>query len=284
MTSPANPSAFENWNGEQGLRWVASADQRDQILAPAADALLATAHPALGSRVLDIGCGCGVTTLLAASSIGPDGWVTGVDISAPMLEEARGRARARGVTNAEFVHADAQIHAFEAESVDLVMSRFGTMFFADPGAAFANIAAAVRPGGRLCLATWQPLVANEWLLVPATALLRHTDLPAAMAPTEPGMFAQSDPEVVTAVLDAAGFADVQLAATEVTFALGSTVDEAVDYLAETGPGRLLLAAIPEGSAREAALADVRESLVAYQSDAGVRLGGGIWIITATRQR
>jgi len=282
MTATANPSAYENWNGEQGRRWVASADQRDQILAPAADALLAVASPTSGSRVLDIGCGCGVTTLLAAGSIGPQGSVTGVDISAPMLEMARERVRARGVTNAEFVHADAQIHAFEAESVDLVMSRFGTMFFADPGAAFTNIAAALRPGGRLCLATWRPLVANEWLMVPATALLQHTELPAT-APTEPGMFAQSDPDVVTAMLDGAGFADVQLAATEVTFTLGPTVDEAVDYLAETGPGRVLIEAIPEGSAREAALADVRESLVAYHDDAGVRLGGGIWIVTATRQ-
>jgi SAM-dependent methyltransferase len=281
MTATANLSAFETWNGDSGRRWVATADQHDAILAPAADALLAAARLSEGDRVLDIGCGCGATTLMAAGSIGDAGSVVGVDISGPMLDLARQRAAEAGISNAAFVHADAQTHAFEMGSVDLVISRFGTMFFANPDAAFANIATALRPAGRLCLATWQPLVANEWLIAPGAVLLNHTDLPAD-APDEPGMFAQSEPDRVTATLHAAGFTNIDLAATALTFTLGQTIDEAVDFLAASGPGRALLETIADGPTRDAAVADVRDLLVTYQDASGVRLGGAIWIITATR--
>jgi SAM-dependent methyltransferase len=118
---------------------------------------------------------------------------------------------------------DAQTHAFEPEAADLIISRFGTMLFADPENAFASIARALRPDGRLCLATWQPLAANEWLTVPRAALLRHTELPAT-APEQPGMFAQSDPELVSATLTAAGFANVDIKGTEVDFTFGQTID------------------------------------------------------------
>lgn len=281
MTATANPAAFETWNGDNGRRWVAAADQRDRVLAPAADALLGAARLSIGDQVLDIGCGCGVTTLLAAGAIGATGSAIGIDISVPMLDLAGQRGLASGFANVEFVNADAQTHAFAPASVDQVISRFGTMFFSDPDAAFTNIATALRPGGRLCLATWQPLVANEWLIAPGAVLLNHTDLPAD-APDEPGMFAQSEPDRVTATLHAAGFTDIDLAATEVTFTLGQSIDEAVDYLTDSGPGRALLETIPEGPARDAAITDVRDMLVAHQDASGVRLGGAIWIITASR--
>jgi ubiquinone/menaquinone biosynthesis C-methylase UbiE len=185
MTTSANESQFDAWNGESGRRWVATADERDRVLAPVGEALLAVADTRPGMRVLDIGCGCGSTTLMAADSVGNNGSAIGIDLSGPMLELARERANAAGTVNASFVQGDAQTHAFEAEAADLIISRFGTMFFADPKAAFANIARALRPGGRLCIATWQPLAANEWLIVPGSALLRHTELPAT-AGDQPG--------------------------------------------------------------------------------------------------
>ncbi len=154
------------------------------------------------------------------------------------------------------------------------------MFFSDPDAAFRNIATALTSQGRLCLATWQPLAANEWLAIPGAALLQHADLPPTIH--GPGMFAQSDPDVVTATLRAAGFGTITIDAADVTFTIGQTIDEAVEYLADSGPGRALLETIPEGPAREAALADVRDSLVAHHDPSGVRLGGGIWLITAAR--
>lgn len=281
MTNTPNASQFEAWNGESGHRWVARADERDRVIAPVADALLATAAPTRGTRVLDIGCGCGATTLMAATRVGSAGFALGVDLSEPMLEVARQRAGVTGALNTTFTHADAQTHRFEPASVDLVISRFGTMFFSDPDAAFSNIATALRSGGRLCLATWQPLAANEWLTIPGAALLAHADLPAT-PPDGPGMFAQSDPAKVRATLSAAGFSDITIDATDVTFTVGQTIDNAVDHLADSGPGRALLETIGEGPAREAALADVRDALAGHHDDSGVRLGGGIWLITATR--
>jgi SAM-dependent methyltransferase len=281
MTSTANPSQFEAWNGDSGHRWVARADQRDRVLAPVAEALIGMAAPPRGARALDIGCGCGATTLAVASHVGDTGTATGLDLSGPMLDLARQRARAAPATNTAFVHGDAQTYNFQPRSADVVISRFGTMFFSDPRAAFANIATALVSGGRLCLATWQPLAANEWLTVPGAALLRHTKMPATIS-DGPGMFAQSDAGIVAPTLQAAGFVDISMEATEVTLVLGQTLDDAVEHLADSGPGRVLIDTIREGPAREAALADVRDALVDHQDDAGVRLGGGIWLITATR--
>jgi len=179
-------------------------------------------------------------------------------------------------------HRGSGLEVFE-ELVDLIWSssRFGIMFFSDANAAFANIANALVSEGRLCLATWQPLIANEWLAVPGAALLPHAELPAT-DPAGPGMFAQSDPAVVSAILSAAGFGDIRIDAAEVTFTIGRTIDEAVEYLADSGPGRALLETIAEGPTREAALSDVRDGLADHHEQSGVRLGGGIWLISATR--
>jgi len=280
VTTDVNAAQFEAWNGESGQRWVARADQRDRVLAPVAEALLTAASPTRGAHVLDIGSGCGATTLMASTDVGNPGSVTGVDLSRPMLDVAQERARAIGAGNATFTQADAQIHAFELGSVDLIISRFGTMFFSDPEAAFINIGKALHPGGRLVLATWQSLADNEWLTLPGEALLRHTDMrPTSAEPL--GMFSQSDPDLVTATLEAAGFIDIVMDATEVMFTLGRDVDEAVEYLADTGPGRMLLETIRDGPGRIAALAEVRHALADHCDRSGVRLGGGIWLIEAT---
>ena len=276
-----NAGQSESWNGENGLRWVANAAERDRVLAPVGDLLLATASPMVGDAILDIGCGCGVTTLMAATRAGVTGSAIGIDLSMPMLDVARERATAAGAVNVTFVHGDAQTYEFTPGSVDVVIGRFGTMFFSDPGAAFANIRGALRPGGRLCLATWQPLGANEWLMVPGAAILHHTELPTGQL-EGPGMFAQSDPAIVTEVLSAAGFGDIHVDPAEVTFTLGHTLDEAIDYLADAGPGRALLQSIPEGAARDGAIADVRGALVDHHHPDGVQLHGGIWLINAIR--
>ncbi len=279
MTNAANAAQSEAWNGDNGLRWVAIADRRDAVLAPVAEVLFAAAKPAPGDRVLDVGCGCGATTLIAAARVGAAGSVVAVDISDPMLGVARARAAEAGVDNVTFVHGDAQTDPLDVEPVDLVISRFGTMFFADPVAAFTNIGSALRPGGRLCLATWQPLAANEWLTVPDAALSAHTDVAPPNA-DGPGMFGQSDPEVVTATLRAAGFADVTLQSVDVVFDFGDTVDAAADYLVDGGPVRARLDGIPAGPAEDAALVDLRTALAEHLDPSGVRLRGAIWLVNA----
>jgi ubiquinone/menaquinone biosynthesis C-methylase UbiE len=153
MSNIANTEQYDAWNGDIGQRWVANPDRRDRMLAPVASILIAAADLTPGEAVLDIGCGCGTTTLAAARAVGPAGTVAGIDISDLMLDVARQRADAAGITNMTLLQADAQVHDFDADSIDVAISRFGTMFFADPDAAFANIATALRPGARLCIAT-----------------------------------------------------------------------------------------------------------------------------------
>lgn len=272
----ANQSQHDAWNGDSGHRWVADADRRDRVLAPVADALFVAADLRSGEAVLDIGCGCGVTTIAAADAVVP-GEVVGIDLSEPMLALARARVGERNVT---FLQTDAQTHRFESDRYDVAIGRFGTMFFDNPVGAFANIATAIRPGGRLCLATWQPLPANPWLLVPGAALLRYGDLPAAADGNEPGMFAQSDPEVVERVLSAAGWINVHVQPTTVTLRLGADAQEATDYLADTGIARAVLDTIDQDQ-RDEAIAAVTAELAAHEGLDGVALDAGIHLITAT---
>lgn len=309
MSEVTNEDQYRAWNGESGLRWVTSADRRDEVLAPVADALWDHATLVPGEWVLDLGCGCGVTTLDAAARVAPAGTVVGVDLSEPMLGVARRRAveggwmpAGAGVSSPSFVQADVQVADLVTlageDSVgvasrggfDVAISRFGTMFYADPRAAFTNIAAALVPGARLCLATWRPLGDNPWLTVPGEALLAHVDpaagsLERAVPSTDPsrrGMFGQSDPEAVRAVLGGSGFVDVDVAPVDVDFDLGADAVAAAEYLATTAPGRALLDQIPDGPSRLAALDAVRDALEPHVHDGRIRLGGGIWIVTAQR--
>lgn len=281
MTDVANTEQYDAWNGDSGRRWTADADGRDLVLAPVSDALLDAAALRVGERVLDVGCGCGATTLLAAAAVAPDGSALGVDLSEPMLAVARRRAAALTLDNIAFVQADAQTHSFD-ERFDIAVSRFGTMFFTDPAAAFANIAGSLRPDGRLCLATWQPLAANDWLTFPGAALLQFGSLPDA-GEGGPGMFAQSEPAVITATLVDAGFDDIDVAPVQLRLTLGADPDAAADYLADSGPGRAVLETVAEAD-RPAALDAVRTVLADHVTPAGVELGAAIWLTTARRNR
>jgi ubiquinone/menaquinone biosynthesis C-methylase UbiE len=279
MTNVANTDQYDAWNGDSGKRWIQDPDRRDQVMAPIADALLDASALSAGEIVLDVGCGCGATTLAAAHAVTP-GTVTGIDLSQPMLDVARRRAAARGLDNVSFVHGDAQTHDPGTSRFDVAVSRFGTMFFVDPVAAFANIASGLVPRGRICLATWQPLVANQWLTVPGAALLRYGSIPDT-EDAAPGMFAQSEPDLVRLVLADAGYRDIDLQPVEVALTLGAEPDEAAEYLADSGPGRAVLATIPNHD-KPAALDAVRTALAPHTDQHGVHLAARIWIITAVR--
>jgi ubiquinone/menaquinone biosynthesis C-methylase UbiE len=278
MIEVANPEQYEAWNGESGRRWVQSADRRDQVLAPIAEALLTAAEPMPGETVLDVGCGCGATTLHAAGAVGDRGRATGIDLSEPMLAVARDRADRARLTNVAFVQGDVQTGGLELHETNLVISRFGTMFFSEPTTAFANVRHVLAGDGRLCIATWQPLEANDWLTVPGAALLPYAELPE-QEPAAPGMFAQADPETVRTTLAAAGFHRVDLEPVTVSLPLGPTVDDALEHLADSGPGRAVLDAIPDEQ-RPAALDDVRAALAEHATETGVRLHAAIWIVRA----
>ena len=272
MTEP-NSTHRANWNGESGERWAADADRRDRILVPVLNVLLDAARIQPPEDVLDIGCGCGATTLAAAGKLAT-GTATGLDLSHPMLQVARQRAEGRG--RVSFVEADAQTYLLES-AADLVISRFGTMFFDDPAAAFGNLRRAVRDGGRLCIATWQPLASNEWLLVPEAVLARYAGDPLPDAPG-PGMFSQSDPAAVAAILSGAGWARPGVEPHEVVLRIGSDPADAADYLAGTGTVRRVLDTLDPGQ-RSAALTDLAAALNDHVSD-GVYLKAGINIVQA----
>jgi SAM-dependent methyltransferase len=233
----ANETARTDWNGVGGEAWVAEADHRDRVLAPVLDAVLGAAALTAGERVLDLGCGCGAATLAAARAVGPGGHALGVDISDTMLGVARARAAGLGVGTVDFVTADAQTHDLPADR-DVAISRFGTMFFDDPVAAFANVGRSLRPGGRLAIATWQPLAENEWLTLLGDALRPFGDLPVAV-PDTPGMFAQSSAGRIGDVLGAAGFTDVDVRPATVPMPLGDHA-RATTYLSTVGMARAVL--------------------------------------------
>jgi trans-aconitate methyltransferase len=277
MSDIANTEQYEAWNGEGGKRWIADADGRDRIMAPIADAVLDAAELVTGERVLDIGCGCGVTTFAAARAVGAGGAAHGVDLSDVMLSVARDRAAAAGLANVTFEQADVQTHPFAGAGFDVAISRFGTMFFADPGAAFANVGTGLRSGGRLCIATWQPLGANDWLAVPRAVLLRYGALPETSGP---GMFAQSDPAVITGLLEGAGYTAVVCTPVNLMLDLGAGPEQASEYLASTSIGRAVLDSLSEAD-RPAALDALRVVFADHQTPTGVELGAGFWLVTAT---
>jgi ubiquinone/menaquinone biosynthesis C-methylase UbiE len=277
MRDLANREQFANWNGESGANWVANADQRDAALAPVLDALMDAAGLEAGQRVLDVGCGCGATTLAAAKEVGASGHAVGLDLSESMLDVARRRATHANTANVEFLSGDVQVYDLGRDAFDVVLSRFGTMFFNDPVAAFSNLAAALSDNGRLCIVTWQPFVANEWLSVPFAALLRYGSMPNLG--DGPGMFSQSEPKAIRATLEQAGFAKVTVAPSEMRLLVGRTVDEALRYVTGTGIGRAVLATIaPEE--QTAALDAVTDVLSEHADSSGVHLPGAILITTA----
>jgi SAM-dependent methyltransferase len=279
-TTGPNAEQIRYWN-DAGPKWVSRGRLLDAQLAPLGREVMDRAAIAPGAAVLDVGCGCGETTVELAARVGPTGTVTGVDVSAPMLEAAR--ARAAGLPHVRFVEADAQTHRFSPASQDLLFSRFGVMFFTDPAAAFANLRAALRPEGRVAFICWQPLGRNDWLRVPLLAALQHLPPPPPPAPDAPGPFAFGDPERVRDILARAGFDHVALEPLETTLTVGGggSIDEAVEFLLELGPaGALLRDADP--ALRPAVAASVRAAILPFAGPGGVRMPGAAWIVTARR--
>jgi SAM-dependent methyltransferase len=280
-TSGPNAQQVQYWNEVSGPKWVVLQATIDEQIRPLGRLAMDRAALRPGERVLDIGCGCGDTTIELARRVAPGGAVTGVDISAVMLERARQTAREQGV-NARFERADAQTHAFPPASADVLFSRFGVMFFADPTAAFANLRRALRPSGRLAFVCWQALADNPWMLVPLGAALQVMPPPPLPAPDAPGPFAFADPERVRGILAGAGFRDIQLEPVQQTLTVGggAGLDVTVDFLLQMGPAAAALRESPDPSLAPRVAAVVRTALEPYLTPEGVRMPSASWIVTA----
>jgi len=287
-TAPAtepNADQITYWNEVSGPKWVALDALLEGQIASFGHAVMDRLDIAAGASVLDVGCGCGATSVELARRVGPTGRVVGLDISRVMLERARARAREAERQNVQFVNADAQTHAFEPGSADVVFSRFGVMFFADPVQAFRNLRRALPPGGRLGFVCWQAVQRNPWMLVPLAAAAPHVALPPRPEEGAPGPFAFADVERLRRILEAAGFDRVAFEPEEREIAVGGggSLEATVDFALQMGPAGQAYREAP-ADARERIRGAVTEALAPFAREDGVYMESAATLVTASNLR
>jgi SAM-dependent methyltransferase len=275
----ANTEQAAAWDGHEGDVWTEHVDRYDRAGHRHVRRLLGSGLVGPTNTVLDIGCGTGLVTREFARRAG-DGSAVGVDLSARMLECARARSIDEGLTNIDFVQADAQVHPFDDAAFDVAVSSFGAMFFNDPVAAFANIGRAVRPGGTLALLVWRDLARNEWLTELRGALAVGRQLPEP-PPDAPTPFSLADPERVRRILGAAGYDTVGLEPIDEPMDLGTDADDAMAFVRTMGIVEGLTHDL-DPATRAEAMAAVERSVVAHTTPDGVLFGSAAWLITARR--
>ena len=285
MTNAADATPDHNadqiafWDGPGGAVWTQRQDTQDRVLAPVNAVALAAARVSAGERVIDIGCGCGDTSIALVGQVGPSGHVLGLDVSNQMLERARERAPQGAPV--EFVRADATVYPFEAGQNDLLFSRFGVMFFADPAISFANMRKGLKSGGRVVFACWREPKSNPWAMVPLHAVYKHVPRLPDMGPEDPGPFAFAREERVRRILTAAGFSAIHMQPHDLVFdvAVGRGMDAAVQSSLDIGPAMRALQDQPD-AIKTAAIGSIREALAPFVNGQSVELAAAIWIVTA----
>jgi SAM-dependent methyltransferase len=264
------------WNGPAGHAWVDAQETLDRLFKPFEDLLAEAVSARSRSRVLDVGCGTGATTLALARLLGASGRSIGIDISEPMVAAARARAEREG-TPASFICANAELHAFEPASVDMIVSRFGVMFFADPVKAFTNLRRAASDDAGLMLVVWRSAADNAFMTTAeraAAALLPN--LPARQ-PDAPGQFAFADRQRVHSILDESGWGDIDIRPVDVDCTLPEK--ELVRYATRFGPvGRALQET--DDAARARVIEAVRPAFDRYVHGDEVRFTAACWTVGA----
>jgi ubiquinone/menaquinone biosynthesis C-methylase UbiE len=275
-----NADQIAYWNGAGGQHWTDRQQSQDLLLAAISDILIDRAKAKSGERIVDVGCGCGATSIAFAQRVGPTGHVLGIDISAPMLARARQMAGAK--TPVDFVLADATIYPFDAGSFDLLASRFGVMFFAQPALSFANMRKALRPSGRLAFVCWREPRHNPWLMTPLQAVYQHAPKLPQLGPEDPGPFAFASEARVYRILNKAGFAGIEMERRDLSLdvAIGRGLEAAVETALEIGPASRALEGQPP-EVRDAATNSIREALAPFARGPAVPLPASIWVVTAS---
>ncbi|HEY2661678.1 MAG TPA: class I SAM-dependent methyltransferase [Caulobacteraceae bacterium] len=281
MTDPSDPSSnaaqVDYWNTAAGETWVEFQAQLDRQVEPLGREAMRVLAPRPGETILDLGCGCGQTSLELAACVGPQGSVVGVDISRPMLEVARGRPAPASGAQPDFHQRDAQSDDLGQGVFDAAFSRFGVMFFSDPAAAFANIRVALKPGGRLAFVCWRPLSQNPFMRAPMEAAAPHLPPMAPPDPIVPGPFAFADSGRVRRILNEAGFGAVSIDPFDTQIG-GGDLEQTLKLTFRIGPLGAALRANPERS--DAVVAAVRAAVAAYDTTQGVLMPAAVWIVQA----
>ncbi len=274
-----NADQVAYWNGPAGQRWAERQAAQDVLLKPVADLVVDRAKLKPGERVIDVGCGSGATSIAFARKVAPSGRVLGVDVSEPML--ARARQAAPKDLPVDFVQADATVYPFEPGSFDVLASRFGVMFFADPALSFANMRKALKPSGRLAFACWREPRENPFFMAPLAAAYKHVPKLPQQGPEDPGPFAFASEARVRRILGDAGFTGVGMEACPLTLdaAIGRGLDGAVQGALEIGPVSRALDGQPE-HLRSAAAHSIREALTPFAKGDAVLLPASVWVVTA----
>jgi SAM-dependent methyltransferase len=279
MPAPTpNPRGEEFWNGTMGYAWVSQQAVISDVFTSVTSVSFSAASAKPGEHVVDIGCGTGDTLLEFAKVVGPSGSVLGVDVSVPMLGFAKRRAAEAGNSNVACALADATTYAFEPRWADLVYSRFGVMFFADPAKAFANIRSGMKPDARLVFVCFRPMPESPWFRVPMEAARPHLPPQPPADPSAPGMFSFAREERVRGILSEAGFRAIELKATDVPIH-GKDVLQSMAFHTQAGP---LPAIFEKGSQEQRARAAdaVRDALAASIGPDGRGLRVGLWLVSA----
>ena len=274
-----NADMLSFWNGQGGHIWVTRQAHTDSTLAPVTDALVNFATPRAGETVLDVGCGCGAPTLEFARAVGPSGHVVGMDISGPMLAEGAARAKAADIANVVWRQDDPA--TAKLEGFDLLVSAFGVMFFGDMVGAFTNMRRAAKPAARMALVCWRSLAENPWMELPMKAVAQHLPPRPKGIPNAPGMFAFANPEYVSEVLTAAGWAAPRFEKfdQDLDIAAGRGLEEAVAQSMQIGAVNSWLRDQP-AEIISASTRSLREALAPHANGASVRLPGAMWLISS----
>lgn len=263
------------WNGPAGHAWVEAQHVLDRLFAPFEDLLVDAVRAASARSALDVGCGTGSTTIAIARALGGSGSCLGVDISEPMIALARARAE-REHAHAEFVVADAQVYAFEPASVDLIVSRFGVMFFSDPVRAFANLRRAAREGAQLRLIVWRSAEENPFMTTAERAAAQILPNLPPRRPDGPGQFAFADHDRVRAILNHSGWSGIDLQPIDVDCSLRE--QDLSRYVTRLGPVGLVLQDADEDT-RVRVAESIRSAYDRYVQGDQVRFTAACWLIT-----
>lgn len=279
--APGNAGQADFWTSGPGVKWAALHEPLDRLFARITSELLARAQPRPGDVALDIGCGAGDTTLAAADRIGSDGHVEGLDISDTLLAVARRRAAGRA--DVTFTLADAQTHRFFADGADLVLSRFGMMFFADPAAALGNLARALKPGGRIVFVTWADLARNPWNREAKAAGAARLGTAPPDAPREPGQFAFAEIGYVADLLAGAGFAAIAAEEVGSRLCVPGRAEQAAALASEIGPvSRLMREKAGTEADRRVIAGDLAGRFRQFETADGVEVPAAVNFFTAVR--